>query len=322
MPRLRLQSWICVGALVAALAVGAAGAAAEEVRAGCDAMDVVAGAGSWIDFSAEPIPAGLFGPGSQAFTGIVPLEGMPIWMLQPDASFRRPDDVTVGAGQEALIQGELTTLNLVSVSPIAIDMGFFVAFFDVIIRIPVDQPALGQWAVRGDAEGLGGTILRDLPGTDPAADSFWDIAYEIEFAETCGCSWTQGPDRSDRLTLAADVPFSFDPPAEAMTFADSSNFFPGGQGGRPDRLPLPLQLDGAVLHLTLELMPDLHLPSLVMGDADYDLDVDLDDFVILKRNFGTLTGATWEMGDFDLTGSVDLDDFVILKNNFGAAPVP
>ncbi|NLF33272.1 MAG: lamin tail domain-containing protein, partial [Planctomycetes bacterium] len=53
------------------------------------------------------------------------------------------------------------------------------------------------------------------------------------------------------------------------------------------------------------------------GDADLDGDVDLDDFVILKQNFGTLAGATWEMADFTGEGAVDLDDFVILKQNFG-----
>jgi len=54
------------------------------------------------------------------------------------------------------------------------------------------------------------------------------------------------------------------------------------------------------------------------GDADGDGDVDLDDFVILKNNFGTATGATCAQGDFDGDGDVDLDDFVLLKNNFGA----
>ncbi len=54
------------------------------------------------------------------------------------------------------------------------------------------------------------------------------------------------------------------------------------------------------------------------GDADGDGDVDLDDFVILKNNFGTAAGATCAEGDFDGDGDVDLDDFVLLKNNFGA----
>ena len=52
------------------------------------------------------------------------------------------------------------------------------------------------------------------------------------------------------------------------------------------------------------------------GDADADDDVDLDDFVILKRNFGA-TGVTQSEGDFDGDGDVDLEDFAILKANFG-----
>jgi len=50
------------------------------------------------------------------------------------------------------------------------------------------------------------------------------------------------------------------------------------------------------------------------GDLDGDGDVDLDDFVILKNNFGVS-----DAGDCDGDGDTDLDDFVILKNNFGTA---
>ncbi|MFW6155490.1 MAG: right-handed parallel beta-helix repeat-containing protein [Planctomycetota bacterium] len=53
------------------------------------------------------------------------------------------------------------------------------------------------------------------------------------------------------------------------------------------------------------------------GDADGDGDVDLDDFVLLKQNFGMPAGATAADGDFDGDGDVDLDDFVILKQHFG-----
>ncbi|MFW6145885.1 MAG: hypothetical protein ACOC7R_00970 [Planctomycetota bacterium] len=59
------------------------------------------------------------------------------------------------------------------------------------------------------------------------------------------------------------------------------------------------------------------IPDPVPGDADGDGDVDLDDFVILKTNFGCAANATWAMGDFDGDGDVDLDDFVLLKANFG-----
>jgi len=57
------------------------------------------------------------------------------------------------------------------------------------------------------------------------------------------------------------------------------------------------------------------------GDADQDGDVDLDDFVILKTNWGG-PGGDCTTGDFNASDSVDLDDFVILKNNWGAAAVP
>jgi len=57
------------------------------------------------------------------------------------------------------------------------------------------------------------------------------------------------------------------------------------------------------------------------GDADGDGDVDLDDFVILKSNWGG-PGGDCSVGDFDANGSVDLDDFIILKNNWGAGAVP
>ncbi|NLF30863.1 MAG: hypothetical protein GX591_08260 [Planctomycetes bacterium] len=53
------------------------------------------------------------------------------------------------------------------------------------------------------------------------------------------------------------------------------------------------------------------------GDADGDRDVDLDDFVLLKQNFGLTAGAAWNQGDFDHDGAVTLDDFAILKQNFG-----
>ncbi len=53
------------------------------------------------------------------------------------------------------------------------------------------------------------------------------------------------------------------------------------------------------------------------GDANEDGRVDLDDFAILKRRFGT-TGAGWFDGDFNADGTVGIDDFMLLKQHFGA----
>jgi len=56
------------------------------------------------------------------------------------------------------------------------------------------------------------------------------------------------------------------------------------------------------------------------GDANLDGHVDLNDFVLLKQNWGA--GTTWGQGDFDGDGTVDLDDFLILKQHFARSIVP
>ncbi|MFW6155489.1 MAG: dockerin type I domain-containing protein [Planctomycetota bacterium] len=57
------------------------------------------------------------------------------------------------------------------------------------------------------------------------------------------------------------------------------------------------------------------------ADFNGDGEIDLDDFVILKQNFGR-TGALQSQGDADGDGDVDLDDFALLKQNFGAGSAP
>lgn len=59
------------------------------------------------------------------------------------------------------------------------------------------------------------------------------------------------------------------------------------------------------------------------GDINGDGSVDLNDFGILKGNFGMASGAEWSNGDFNADGAVNLEDFNILKSNFGLdAPTP
>jgi hypothetical protein len=52
------------------------------------------------------------------------------------------------------------------------------------------------------------------------------------------------------------------------------------------------------------------------GDADRNGVVDAADYVALKSNFGTASGATWGQGDFDQDGDVDRDDFLLLTECF------
>ncbi len=75
---------------------------------------------------------------------------------------------------------------------------------------------------------------------------------------------------------------------------------------------------GVLAIVTLLLLVASSPAAPLAGDANGDRRVDLDDFAILKLNFGMAAGATWDHGDFDDDGDVDLDDFAILKQNFGA----
>ncbi|NLF30026.1 MAG: polysaccharide deacetylase family protein [Planctomycetes bacterium] len=93
------------------------------------------------------------------------------------------------------------------------------------------------------------------------------------------------------------------------------------QNGRPVEAAM-IERDGGRFAL-VQAVPDqgpVELTPAPANSADFDGDgdVDLDDFVILKTNFGTPAGATAAEGDADGDGDVDLDDFVVLKNNFGA----
>ena len=51
-------------------------------------------------------------------------------------------------------------------------------------------------------------------------------------------------------------------------------------------------------------------------------DTDLDDFVILKNNFGRTDVWGYPEGDYDGDGDVDLDDFALLKRCFNSQTVP
>jgi len=55
--------------------------------------------------------------------------------------------------------------------------------------------------------------------------------------------------------------------------------------------------------------------TLLMGDANLDGIVDLQDFGILKANFGSVGG--WRSANFNGDYIVDLQDFSILKDHFG-----
>ncbi|MEM6853444.1 MAG: PEP-CTERM sorting domain-containing protein [Planctomycetota bacterium] len=60
----------------------------------------------------------------------------------------------------------------------------------------------------------------------------------------------------------------------------------------------------------------------IVGDADLDGDVDLNDGGTLVTNFGQTTGQFWADGNFDGDGDVDLNDGGLLVANFGTGLAP
>jgi hypothetical protein len=53
------------------------------------------------------------------------------------------------------------------------------------------------------------------------------------------------------------------------------------------------------------------------GDANGNGAVDAADYITLKQNFGTSSGATWSMGDFNGDGRVDYQDLTALYEKMG-----
>jgi hypothetical protein len=97
-----------------------------------------------------------------------------------------------------------------------------------------------------------------------------------------------------------------------------------GLAGEFDELALPADFNHLKLDVQyLPLGARVRTIAALLGDADADGDVDLNDFGVLKANFGT---AGWGIaGDVDYDEDIDLNDFGLLKDNFGksaAAAVP
>jgi len=61
-----------------------------------------------------------------------------------------------------------------------------------------------------------------------------------------------------------------------------------------------------------------YVTSALPGDANLDGVVDAADYIVLKKNFGTASGARYRNGDFDGDRDADWDDLQILTGNFGA----
>ena len=182
----------------------------------------------------------------------------------------------------------------------------------------------GGYCYSGDAPGYNEGTRPDDPTTNdneangyngPSSGWNWFGPAWLSFPRQLEAwsTWTFTVDAAGLVTITAD--FTAKSKATTVGLTDAAQYFVAYGGSNSTVHPERQYYNGVYID-NITWTPAAAPPQ-TPGDADDDGDVDLDDFVVLKNNFGTTTGATWGMGDFDEDGDVDLDDFVILKNNFG-----
>src|SRR5689334_14230483 len=106
--------------LVAGLFVTSKSRAATSIliQAGNDEFETTGNGETYHNFQASPVPAGFFGTGSQQYSGLVPLVGVP---LNPSVS---DTDTIIHRNQDVISPGSttitMTAFNLAGINPITV----------------------------------------------------------------------------------------------------------------------------------------------------------------------------------------------------------
>ena len=144
-------------------------AQADDVLPGFDLFQTDPGT-TFHDFAVGPIPADFFFPGSNPFTGKVPLQGEPLLSHPscPDDDLSFVDTIVKRRTQAALpiipssdvIQIEIVALSLRSVSPITVDPG--ADLWDIKVELSPSPQPIGSMTVT-HLNPAGGTFDSSLP---------------------------------------------------------------------------------------------------------------------------------------------------------------
>ena len=193
--------------ILALLLLAAAPLAAAPVDRGVDLWRTRGNGTTFIDFSANPIPAGFFCDGSPAFTGKVAFEGVPLetdipgGLFGADTVVERLDDANFNRRGQATTRIQVRALSLSSVKPIATGCGLW----SVLISLEGEQPTTHMRLVRtGANEGyfqaplaLNGKLtfvqLTGVGNREPLS-----LARPVEFKITPKIPWSVQPGIVDR----------------------------------------------------------------------------------------------------------------------------
>lgn len=142
----------------------------QRIDPGIDLFTTPAGGATWSSFSATPIPADFFAPGSLPFTGDIVFKGEPLNANPPGGIF--PTDTIVrrleradltGPGSSDTVPIEIVALSLVSVQPITVMHSGppFSDLWDVSVCLSQTPAPIGSMTIeKGTCEG--GTFTSTL----------------------------------------------------------------------------------------------------------------------------------------------------------------
>ena len=199
----------------------------QTILAGSDLWTTPPGS-TFQDFSETPIPADFFGPGSDPFTGIVALKGVP----NPDPTFGLTDTIVNrlgdmqlnGPGTSASVPIQIQQLGLQSVSPITVTFGGTqTEDFDVLVTLSQLQPPPPGEMLVTQNDAFGGVfdaflpvipmfIFRSVNGGEPLPLDFGGLLPPVTInLQTAGSPFIFDVDCPIRLELAGITTSNFAP---------------------------------------------------------------------------------------------------------------
>lgn len=192
--------------VLALLLLASAPLSATDIDRGVDLWRTLGNGTTFIDFDANPLPAGFFCEGSPAFTGKVVFEGVPLatdvrgGLRGADTVIERMDDASFNRRGVATVPIQVRALSLASVKPLATGCGLWTA----LVVLEGDQPTTRMRLVRtGSGEGYFqaplalNARLTFVPLTGVGREPV-SLLRSVEFTITPRIPWSIQPGAIDR----------------------------------------------------------------------------------------------------------------------------
>lgn len=212
-------------------------AADQVIQSGIDLWRTPGNGKTFVDFSANPIPAGFFCSKSAAFSGQIVFRGVPIVtgelgaLGQTDTIVQRLDDAVFDKNGVARTRVQMRALHLVSVEPIQTKCGAY----NVEVRLNGEQPITNMRIVRENEDG--GRFFTPLAvnsklvftPTRGGSNEILEIADNVRFPINQGRPWAEhaASNRVLRRTGFVKVDTDNDRVPDTFLPGTSVNFFAG-----------------------------------------------------------------------------------------------